>query len=184
MINRLNELHILLTGFHVFCLAVITRNSAADPDSVLSQVQNILSKQCGKHTMYFIPKSDCCCYAVTCLPEQEDPFAVCSAATEVADRETDFVLTIGISRRHDNPLQLRAAARKPTTRSSLPATAASLPSCDARTFRSFRRKPRKASWKSCGSWKALWKTAVRKRRSRTWALFSRLSTAGRSRSPA
>lgn len=112
-LNRLNEMHIVLTGFYVLCLDVLLQNEKQpDPDSVLAQAQEVLLRCSGGNPVYFVPKSDCCCYAILCLPEGEDPFSICSAATEAADRKTDFILTIGISRHHGNPLHLQAAARE------------------------------------------------------------------------
>jgi two-component system response regulator YesN len=111
-VNRLNDLHMALTSYFVLCLNVFTRNTAADPDALLKQAQEILARFCGERGLYFVPKSDDGCYAVVCLPEDHDPFPLCTAATGACDEETDFVLTIGISRRHRNPVNLRLAAQE------------------------------------------------------------------------
>lgn len=111
-LNRLNSLHILLDSYYVLSLDVLSREGAADESAQLQEAQEILEKFCGERKLYFVSRGDSCCYAVVRLQEGEDPAALCAQAVEAADRETDFVLTIGISRRHQNPLQLGEAARE------------------------------------------------------------------------
>lgn len=59
-----------------------------------------------------VPKSDTCCYAVLSLPEGIDPAELCTSAVEAVEGKTDFLLTIGISRLHKNPLNMQKAARE------------------------------------------------------------------------
>ncbi len=110
-INRLHELEIDLSGYYVVSLRVLDGDGQGDVP--LQQTQKLLL-ECWEDLapLYFVPKSDDCCYAVLNLPEDATPEALCLQAVELADRKMDFVLTAGISRRHHNPLHLQTAARE------------------------------------------------------------------------
>ena len=112
VLNKLNDLRIVLNSYYVLSLEVMAQEIREDNSDLLQQARDILLSCCGEHTVYMVSKNDACCYAVLDLPEGEDPAELCAQAVETVDRTTDFVLTIGISRRHQNPLHLRSAARE------------------------------------------------------------------------
>lgn len=113
ILNKLSDLHILLDSYYVLSLEVMGQDSGEeDATRLLQQAQDILLENCGERTAYLVPKNDTCCYAVLNLPEEENPEPICARAVDAVDQGTDFVLTIGVSRHHRNPLHLRNAARE------------------------------------------------------------------------
>lgn len=112
ILNKLSDLHISLSGYYVLSLEVSFQGDLKDAPALLQQAQEILVSCCGEHQVFLVPKSDLCSYAVLDLPEDEDPMPLCTAAVDAVDGSTDFLLTIGISRRHRNPLNLQKAAQE------------------------------------------------------------------------
>ena len=112
ILNRLNDLHITLSSYYVLSLEVVFQGPLEEGTAMLQQAQDIFLSCCEGQTVYLVPKSDLCSYAVLPLPEDADPLALCTAAVEAVDGSTDFLLTIGISRCHKNPLNMRKAAQE------------------------------------------------------------------------
>ena len=112
ILNKLNDLHIVLPSYYVLSLEVVFQGTLEECTAVLQQAQDILLSCCRGHTVFLVPKSDSCCYAVLALPEEVDPADICTAAVEAVDGRTDFLLTIGISRCHKNPLNMQRAAQE------------------------------------------------------------------------
>ena len=109
-LNKLHELEIDLSGYYVLSLCVLGRD--LQEGAPLRQTQELLKECWAGQRLYFVSKSDNCCYAVLNMPEELSPEALCVQAVETVNLKTDFVLTAGISRRHRNPLHLQAAARE------------------------------------------------------------------------
>ena len=106
-LNKLNELHIVLRNYYVLSLEVMASERQEEAPALLGQAQEILLECLKECTVYLVSKSDACCYAVVSLEEGAgDP------AAQWVDQTTDFVLTVGLSRRHRSPLQLWEAARE------------------------------------------------------------------------
>lgn len=113
ILNKLNELHIILNNYYVLSLEVTTSERQEETPALLRQAQEILLSCLDDYTVYLVSKSDACCYAVLNLREgDDDPTELCEKAVDTVDQATDFVLTVGLSRRHKNPLHLREAARE------------------------------------------------------------------------
>lgn len=113
VLNKLNELHIMLNDYYVLSLEVMASERQEEAPALLRQAQEILLRCLEDRTAYLVSKSDACCYAVLVLREEDDdPTALCTKAVDTVDQTTDFVLTVGISRRHRNALHLREAARE------------------------------------------------------------------------
>lgn len=112
-LNKLNELHIVLRNYYVLSLEVMASERQEEAPALLGQAQEILLECLKECTVYLVSKSDACCYAVVSLEEGAgDPAAQCASAVDRVDQTTDFVLTVGLSRRHRSPLQLWEAARE------------------------------------------------------------------------
>lgn len=108
--NRLHELELDLTSYYVLSLCVLDRNR--EESVQLRQAREFLTKCWSGYSLYFVSKSDNCCYAVLNMPEGASPEALCVQTVETANLQMDFVLTAGISRLHHNPLHLQQAARE------------------------------------------------------------------------
>ena len=112
ILNKLNDLHIVLPSYYVLSLEVVFRGTLEECTAMLQQAQEVILSCCEGHTVFLVPKSDTCCYAVLSLPEGIDPAELCTSAVEAVEGKTDFLLTIGISRLHKNPLNMQKAARE------------------------------------------------------------------------
>lgn len=110
--NKLNDLNIKLPTYYILSLKAVFQGTPQECTAVLQQAQNILSSCCGGHSVFFVPRSDTCCYAVLSLPDDLDPADICTAAVEAVDGKTDFLLTIGISHCHKDPLNMQRAAQE------------------------------------------------------------------------
>ena len=106
ILNKLNDLHIVLPSYYVLSLEVVFRGTLEECTAMLQQAQEVILSCCEGHTVFLVPKSDTCCYAVLSLPEGIDPAELCTSAVEAVEGKTDFLLTIGISRLHKNPLNI------------------------------------------------------------------------------
>ena len=109
-LTRLNALHIQLDNYYVLSMHVLSREETGDVCAMLQEAQRILCACAGERKLYLISRSDNCCYAVLQMETGQDPQSICVQAVEEVDRNTDFVLTIGISRHHQNSLHLSVAA--------------------------------------------------------------------------
>lgn len=124
VLNKLHELHMSLNSYYVLSLKI--QGSAENAAQQLRQAREFLDDSCCGCRHYYVPSGDDDCYVVLCPARGEGPSDICTQAAEAADRDSDFVLTVGISRRHNDPLQLRQAAREAD---------------DARQFASYSAQP-------------------------------------------
>ena len=108
-LNRLHELDLRLSNYYVINLTV--QSAMPDISAQLMQAQKIFSHCCSSPAI-FVSRSDNSCYAVFNADHEEDPTMACQRSVEQADLDTDFMLTIGISRKHLDPLEMQLAAQE------------------------------------------------------------------------
>ena len=68
ILNRLNDLHITLSSYYVLSLEVVFQGPLEEGTAMLQQAQDIFLSCCEGQTVYLVPKSDLCSYAVLPLP--------------------------------------------------------------------------------------------------------------------
>ena len=110
--HRVAELGLNLLDYHVLRLGVASKAPDCDYAAFLQHAQHILQECLSGQTPYFVPKADRFCYVVLCKADEEEVRSACLRAVSIAGEQSEFLLTIGMSRRQNDPLSMHQAARQ------------------------------------------------------------------------
>lgn len=112
--NRVAELRLPLLSYYVIRFGVASKAEGCDYSLFVQQAQAIFSDVFSTLEIHFVPKSDRFCYTVLCAPPDTPVKSRCQQAVAIANEQSEFMLSVGISRHHKDPLTMRAAAFEST----------------------------------------------------------------------
>lgn len=110
MIHRIEELGLNFSSYYVIRVGVYTKLGLTDYSSYIKQTQEVLNENFQGFTLDYVLKADRFFYAVLSAAIGSNPEAICKKSVEHISDHTDFLITIGISHRYENPLLMSKAA--------------------------------------------------------------------------